>query len=140
MPAHQILCQAFDTKYKAGLAYDTPYRFDYYNDYWSINETLADQLWDSIGTDELVVALDEFYQSAHGLPPSNPFPWDQSKGLYYIKSMHLLHCLVSGNLLLGDTGPFVSPSSVKNARACVCGGSSFRQGYHFSSLTGGVFS
>ena len=86
-------------KFKASLAYDTPYRFEYHNDYWSTNETLADHLWDSISTDELVVALDESYQITHGLLPSNPFPWDQSKGLYYIKSMHLLHCLVSGILL-----------------------------------------
>ncbi|MCJ1456070.1 hypothetical protein MMC28_006427 [Mycoblastus sanguinarius] len=76
-----------------GLGYNTQYRFDYFNDYWSTNETLADELWDSIDTDSLVVALDQHYISTHNLPSSNPFPWDPSKGLYYLKSFHLLHCL-----------------------------------------------
>lgn len=79
----------------AGLGYDMPYRFEYHNEYWGENETLADELWDNINTDGLVVALSRDYQAEHNLPASNPFPWDQSKGLYYIQSFHLLHCLVS---------------------------------------------
>ena len=69
-------------------------RFQYYNDYWGSNETLSDQLWESIDTSPVMVSLSQEYIEKHDLPPSIPFPWDESRGLYFLKAYHMLHCLV----------------------------------------------
>jgi hypothetical protein len=77
----------------AGLAYDTP---KIYMSSWGKNETEADEYWESLDASPVVVALD--YNEAaqqYGLGKSAPFPWDNEKGLYYIKAFHHIHCLVS---------------------------------------------
>lgn len=83
----------------ANLVYDTTRVFHYHNDYWGPNETVSDQLWDQVDTSPVMVTLSQDYIQEHNLPPSIPFPWDQSRSLYYIKAFHTLHCLVSNCFL-----------------------------------------
>ena len=78
-----------------GLSLDTPSIHYHHTDYWSANQTLGDELWESIDTDPMVVALTDEYADSHDLPRSDRFPWDVSKGRYFVKVFHQLHCLVS---------------------------------------------
>ncbi|CAI6336795.1 unnamed protein product [Periconia digitata] len=74
-----------------GLAYDTPKK---YESNWGKNDSEADEFWDSLDASPVVIALTyEEAASKYGLGPSAPFPWDNEKGLYYIKAFHHLHCL-----------------------------------------------
>lgn len=57
------------------------------------NHSYADELWESIDIDAGVVALPHGWAAQHNLAPSQPFPWDKSKGVYVINSFHTLHCL-----------------------------------------------
>ena len=77
-----------------GLTYDTPVVYQSLTDYWGENNTLADYLWDALDTDPVTVAISDVWAKQHHLPQSIRFPWDDSKGLYYIKAFHQLHCLV----------------------------------------------
>ena len=77
-----------------GLSLDTPSTHYHHTDYWSTNQTLADELWESIDTDPMVVALSDDFADAHDLPRSDRFPWDETKGRYFVKVFHQLHCLV----------------------------------------------
>jgi hypothetical protein len=78
-----------------GLSLDTPTIHYHHTDYWSANQTLADESWESIDTNPMVVALTDEYADSHSLPRSGRFPWDVSKGRYFVKVFHQLHCLVS---------------------------------------------
>ncbi|KUJ09336.1 uncharacterized protein LY89DRAFT_657675 [Mollisia scopiformis] len=57
------------------------------------NETVADMAWDSLNMDAAAVALTDEFVLKHNLPPAARFPWDESKGLYYLEGFHNLHCL-----------------------------------------------
>lgn len=66
-----------------------------HSDFDSTNRTIQDAAW---GAPELepwnnFVALDEDYTIAVGLPHSQRWPWDSSKGTYIITSAHELHCV-----------------------------------------------
>jgi hypothetical protein len=41
------------------------------------------------------VQFSDEYAREHDLPRSARFPWDDSKGVYFIKALHEIHCLVS---------------------------------------------
>jgi hypothetical protein len=82
----------------SGLNLDTPSVHYHHTDYWSENITKADELWDGIETNSMVVALTDEFADAHNLPRSDRFPWDARKGRYFVKVFHQLHCLVSGTL------------------------------------------
>jgi hypothetical protein len=82
----------------SGLNLDTPSVHYHHTDYWSENITKADELWDGIETNSMVVALTDQFADAHNLPRSDRFPWDARKGRYFVKIFHQLHCLVSGTL------------------------------------------
>ena len=41
-----------------------------------------------------LVALDDEYVAAKGLPLAQRYPWDTSKGMYLLQGYHNLHCLV----------------------------------------------
>ena len=55
----------------------------------------ADKLWSELGIDAGVVALSDSYVSEKGLPEAMRFPWDDTKGVYFVNAYHNLHCLVS---------------------------------------------
>lgn len=97
---------------KAGLEYDTPVVYRHHNDWWSSNQTIADELWENLDTgklciphitwsdanrhqDPMVVQLGDEWAEDHGLPESRRFAWDDKKGRYHLKLFHQLHCLVS---------------------------------------------
>lgn len=63
-----------------------------------INETAQNELWDATGYDRGNIALDDEYAKSMDLPRSQRFPWDASKGIYYINAYHNLHCVVSSHL------------------------------------------
>lgn len=79
---------------------DTPRVNEPKNDYWGENETLADELWNQLNTDAVAVQFSDEYAREHQLPKSARFPWDDSKGIYFIKALHELHCLVCLALFL----------------------------------------
>ena len=78
----------------AGLARDLSVDFLYHSPYESKNETLADELWNSISIDPGVVALSDGYVEEMRLPKAQRFPWDDSKGIYLLNAYHNMHCLV----------------------------------------------
>ena len=87
------------TPLTGGVAYDVPNVYQSHTDWWGENETLADELWEGIDVSPLTVALTDEWASEHGLERSESrFPWDDSKGLYYLKAFHGLHCLVCAYL------------------------------------------
>ena len=59
------------------------------------NISEASKLWEAIDFDSGVVALDLESMREEGIPQSQPFPWDHSKGLYIVNAYHSIHCLVS---------------------------------------------
>ena len=75
-----------------------------HTDYWGENITLADELWESLDTNPVAVALSDEYARGHGLPESARFPWDDEKGLYFIKAIHDLHCIVRAGQWSGIHG------------------------------------
>ncbi|PQE06241.1 cytochrome p450 protein [Rutstroemia sp. NJR-2017a BBW] len=77
------------------ITQDTPLVFRATSDYWGENETLADELWESINIDPITVALSSEYVEQHGLADSARFPWDNDKRTYILKGFHDLHCLKS---------------------------------------------
>lgn len=73
---------------------DVPYTWD--SEFSANNSTQVNQLWyEDSESDEGIIALDYEYASRLGLPKSQPFPWDTSKGIYITNAHHNLHCLVS---------------------------------------------
>ncbi|KAH8725903.1 hypothetical protein GQ44DRAFT_615038 [Phaeosphaeriaceae sp. PMI808] len=76
-----------------GLDHDKVVPYQVYTDYMHENRNISDALWDKLDSSPIVVALDQKYTESHGLKPSIPFPWDQSKGLYHVKAFHHIHCL-----------------------------------------------
>lgn len=62
-----------------------------------MNRTVQDAAWGHVDVEPWngFVALDEDYTIAEGLPHSQRWPWDSSKGVYIMTSSHELHCVVS---------------------------------------------
>ena len=63
------------------------------------NEALTNEAWDELGYDDGSIALDYEYAKMMGLPKAQPFPWDSTKGIYFINGYHGLHCLVRQSLI-----------------------------------------
>ncbi|KAL1984942.1 hypothetical protein VTN96DRAFT_8498 [Rasamsonia emersonii] len=79
----------------AGLAYDKPTVYDWMSDYGphNKNQTLQDELWESLRISPGVVALSDDFARSKGLHLSQRFPWDENYGIYFISGYHKLHCL-----------------------------------------------
>lgn len=54
----------------------------------------SDAAWDTIDDTIGIVAISDEEVAELGLPTSQRFPWDETKGLYHINGYHTLHCLV----------------------------------------------
>lgn len=64
-------------------------------EYSDDNETYADALFDAIDTDPDGITLPLVQAKEQGLILADPpFPWEESRGIYYIRGFHDLHCLV----------------------------------------------
>ena len=62
--------------------------------YVNDTEEVTNAAWEAINYDTGNVALDDDYVAEMGLPVSQRFPWDDSKGLYFMNGQHQIHCLV----------------------------------------------
>ena len=69
------------------MALNTPYS--------THNLTEVRKIWEEISIDDGMVALPDVFSSKKELPEAQRFPWDDSKGLYFLNGYHNLHCLVS---------------------------------------------
>lgn len=78
----------------AGLVFNTPSSFVHHGPYDSRNKTLSIETWNNLDYDLGSIALDYDYAASLGLPKAQEFPWDNSKGLYFLNAFHSLHCLV----------------------------------------------
>ena len=68
------------------------------NGYTAKNSTVALEQWLAINIDAAVIALPDSYVASKGLPVSQRFPWDDSKGIYLVSGLHLMHCTVRSYL------------------------------------------
>jgi hypothetical protein len=80
----------------SGLTFDTPTPYHAMTEYWHANATEdeMDAAWDAIDTGPMAVALHDKFAKRVGLSATTRFPWDTERGVYYLKGMHDLHCLV----------------------------------------------
>ena len=83
----------------AHLRRNVPTEILAHSNFDSLNRTVQDAAWDApeIEPWNNFVALDEDYTIAMGLPHSQRWPWDYSKGAYILTSAHELHCVVSNH-------------------------------------------
>lgn len=91
----------FSSHSTAELSYDTPVAFDGHSEWLGPNQTHAGELWDNLDVSPLVIAVTDKWAVQRNLDVSESrFPWDDEKGLYYLKAFHHLHCLVSVDALV----------------------------------------
>ncbi|KAI4599346.1 hypothetical protein KJ359_001787 [Pestalotiopsis sp. 9143b] len=79
----------------AGLRRDVLTEVNAPNDFDSVNRTIQDAAWEHVDLEPWngFLALDEDYAMAQGLPHSQRWPWDSSKGVYIMTSSHEIHCV-----------------------------------------------
>ncbi|KAI9658189.1 MAG: hypothetical protein M1831_004036 [Alyxoria varia] len=79
----------------AGLARDLPKVFNSSSPYGlgSTNEKDRSILWESLGTSEGEISLDNAWAAHKGLPESAPFLWDEDRSIYLLNAHHSLHCM-----------------------------------------------
>jgi hypothetical protein len=68
--------------------------------------TIPDAEWDFQNSDTGLVALTDEYVAGMDLPRAQRFPWDESKGIYFLHGHHNLHCLVNTQFIF-DCGFFL---------------------------------
>ncbi|CAK47177.1 hypothetical protein AAWM_04785 [Aspergillus awamori] len=76
-----------------GLAWDTHKPYSHHSEYTSENATHADEMWESLSMDPMVIAPTWEWAQSKGLSDSWAFPWDSNRRIYFIKVFHQLHCL-----------------------------------------------
>ena len=89
--------------YKAKLDRNLPVAIERSTPYSSHNLTEVRELWEAISIDDGMVALPDSFVAETRLPKAQRFPWDPSKGLYFLNGYHNLHCLVCIHLLFITT-------------------------------------
>lgn len=60
------------------------------------SQSELDRLWGAIDISDGIIAISDEEAKQWGLPLSERFPWDQSKGVYLLGAHHQIHCIVSG--------------------------------------------
>ena len=80
----------------ASLYRDMPTEIVKYSDYNSPNRAIENAAWDNpdLLPEHGFIALDNSWAASKGLPTSQRWPWDKSKGVYILTSSHELHCVV----------------------------------------------
>ncbi|KAF7631410.1 hypothetical protein F9C07_2276768 [Aspergillus flavus] len=62
--------------------------------YSGSNEREVSDLWhNEIPWENGIIAIDKQEASSLGLPESQSFPWDVTKGIYILNAHHILHCI-----------------------------------------------
>ena len=81
----------------AGLYRNVPTEIVEHTDYNSPNRTIENAAWNSpdLLPEHGFIALHNSWAAAKDLPPTQPWPWDDTKGIYILTSSHELHCVVS---------------------------------------------
>ncbi|KAL8836948.1 MAG: hypothetical protein Q9170_002709 [Blastenia crenularia] len=96
----------------AKLSWDTPSKFVYNGLYDSPNTTLTNDAWEALNFDPGSIALNDDFVESLGLLKAQRFPWDDTKGLYFLNGYHGVHCLKSlrqGMFELRDRKPMAIP-------------------------------
>ncbi|CAF9915012.1 hypothetical protein IMSHALPRED_002309 [Imshaugia aleurites] len=107
------LSQSGKSKF-AGLTRNVPTTFERGGIYFDEDEAISNAAWDAIEYYHGTVALDHDYAASMGLPRSQNFPWDDTKGIYFLNGFHDLHCVkrIRRTMLqLRDGIPLTSPVS-----------------------------
>lgn len=86
------------TKAPARLPRDKMTTFEAHTPFMSTNSTVANAAWDAVDTNAVALAISRERAHEMGLPPTLPFPWDHSKGMYFIRGYHYLHGLVRSSV------------------------------------------
>ncbi|KAB8211963.1 hypothetical protein BDV34DRAFT_219177 [Aspergillus parasiticus] len=88
--------------------------------YSSTNESKVSNLWhNEIPWESGIIAIDKQEASALGLPESQSFPWDLTKGIYILNAHHILHCI--RNLYISiEEYRFNRPQSVTHPHILHC--------------------
>lgn len=81
----------------AGLYRNVPTEIVEHTDYDSPNRTIENAAWDNpeLRPEHGFIALQTSWADAKGLPATQPWPWDKTKGIYILTSSHELHCVVT---------------------------------------------
>lgn len=100
----------------AHLRRNVPTEIVAHSDFDSTNRTVQDTAWNApeIEPWNNFVALDKDYTIEMGLPHSQRWPWDHTKGAYILTSAHELHCVVSYYWGLSNYG---STATLRNIAA-----------------------
>lgn len=79
----------------AGLYRNVPTEILKHADYDSPNRTIENAAWDNpdLLPEHGFIALDDSWAAAKGLPATQRWPWDNTKGIYILTSSHELHCV-----------------------------------------------
>lgn len=80
--------------------------------YMNDTEEITNAAWDAINYDSGNVALDDAYVAMMGLPLSQRFPWDSTKGLYFMNGQHQIHCLVRSMLPMKLRGSILIQNNI----------------------------
>ena len=78
----------------AKLSWNTPGAFEHNGIYDNKDPKVTEDSWAKLNYDLGSIALSDEYADSVGLPRAQRFPWDQSKGLYFLNGYHGIHCLV----------------------------------------------
>lgn len=78
----------------AQLSWNTHGEFEHNGIYDNKDPKVTEESWDKLNYDLGSIALSDEYADSVGLPRAQRFPWDQSKGLYFLNGYHGIHCLV----------------------------------------------
>lgn len=81
------------------------------------HKTKTDEAWEAIDFNAGMVAIDDKEANELGIPLSQRFPWDESKGIYLINGYHNLHCLV--RLICSEIDPRRSCLLIDNVEMAV---------------------
>ncbi|KAJ5239324.1 MFS multidrug transporter [Penicillium chermesinum] len=76
-----------------GLGYDVEVPYTHHTKYTSHNLTEANEAWEGLSIDPMVIAPTKEEQASLGLPESWQFPWDSNRNIYFVKVFHQMHCL-----------------------------------------------
>lgn len=70
-------------------------RLNWWTEYSDKNFTETDALWDAINPAHGFIAIDREWAKSQHWPDSMHLPSDDSKNVYLLEAYHLLHCVVS---------------------------------------------
>lgn len=101
----------------------TQYKKFWWNtEYSSLNQTLQDELWDSVVWTHGMIAVDREWATSQKWHDTMPLPEDKSKGIYLLEAYHEVHCLKVLREILNQSfsGVAFADEHVTHAHAAHC--------------------